>query len=651
MPWPKLTPLQSRFAASLVATILLIILYFALSNPHLAYATDVDALILERHGPPDLTLIDTQEQISVQWDHASIQGENRLDTEDGADIERRAAPGTEALANNVAKLKNIKIGEIQYWVFPKEAVHGPKSPPTPGLPSDISVILDGGTTDPESNSGDSKYSEDPDNVFELNTGATKLSRRSVSVHITANTCLQPELNVTRAAKDTGPPQLELYVSTSKTFDRPGPQYKKNSAVTHKLFDGGYVAVNPDTDGDVYIAVAAPNSTRYSGIYNYEIAASIDAPFHGLDNSSSFLYFVDGDNNAALLQTNDTTREPPESEIYKKWLALDPPPFTLFAHNMNDSAILGLQHSYCGLQNNAQISKKQKSLDVGMTARGIDHKPKQQIYAKGLNSSSVYYGFLAMEGNSTAYGNKVVGGGGKVWKAMNFTTKRENNCAIIYNLKFCSEVAYAVPSSPELKVSQLSEIYDTQAEQLYQNFSYSLQQVSCNAPATEQYSLATNCSQCAGAYKQWLCAVTIPRCQDFSSDLPFLRPRNTGQQFLNGTMLPDDYSGRLNVLTNSSRNPLIDIKIKPGPYKEVLPCQDLCHSLVRSCPASFGFGCPTGQWLNYSYGQRSANGDITCSYLGAAYFLNSGWKFADGMKFIFSFTLVFWGLVWGFSHWN
>ncbi|EFR00845.1 calcium influx-promoting protein ehs1 [Nannizzia gypsea CBS 118893] len=641
MPWPKLTPLQSRFAASLAATILLIILYFALSNPHLAYATDVDALILERHGPPDLILIDTHEQISVQ----------RLDAEDGVDIERRAAPGTEALANNVAKLKNIKIGETQYWVFPKEAVHGPKSPPTPGLPSDISVILSGGTTTPNNNSGDSEDSDDTDNKLELGSRDTKLSRRSVSVYITANTCLQPALNATRAAKDAGPPQLELYVSTSKTFDRPGPQYKDNSAVTHKPFDGGYVAVNPNTDGDVYIAVSAPSSTRYSGIYNYEIAASIDAPFHGLENRTSFLYFVDGDSDAALLQTNDTTREPPESEIYKQWLALDPPPFTLFAHNMNDSAILGLQHSFCGLQNNAQISKKQKSLDVGMTARGMDHKPKQQIYAQGLNRSSVYYGFLAMEGNSTNYGNKVVGGGGKVWKAMNFTTKTENNCAIIYNLKFCSEVAYAVPSSPDLSVTQLSEIYDTQAKQLFQNFSYSLQQVSCNAPATEQYSLATNCTQCAGAYKQWLCAVTIPRCQDFSSDLPFLRPRNTGQQFLNGTVLPDDYSGRLNVLTNSSRNPLIDSKIKPGPYKEVLPCQDLCHSLVRSCPASFGFGCPTGQWLNYSYGQRSANGDITCSYLGAAYFLNSGWKSMDGMKFIFSFTLVFWGLVWGFLHWD
>ncbi|KAG9818558.1 hypothetical protein KCU77_g17340, partial [Aureobasidium melanogenum] len=39
-------------------------------------------------------------------------------------------------------------------------------------------------------------------------------------------------------------------------------------------------------------------------------------------------------------------------------------------------------------------------------------------------------------------------------------------------------------------------------------------------------------------------------------------------------------------TNSSRNPTIIVDtIAPGPYKEVLPCQDLCYSLVRSCPAA------------------------------------------------------------------
>lgn len=128
-----------------------------------------------------------------------------------------------------------------------------------------------------------------------------------------------------------------------------------------------------------------------------------------------------------------------------------------------------------------------------------------------------------------------------------------------------------------------------------------------------------------AYKQWLCAVTIPRCQDFSSTRSFLRPRNTGQKFINGSRLPDGYGGLQNIVSNTSRNPMIDTKIRPGPYKEILPCQDLCHTLVQACPAKLGFQCPVKKWLNDSYGYRSDGGDITCSYLGAAYFLNDAGK--------------------------
>ena len=48
--------------------------------------------------------------------------------------------------------------------------------------------------------------------------------------------------------------------------------------------------------------------------------------------------------------------------------------------------------------------------------------------------------------------------------------------------------------------------------------------------------------------------------------------------------------------------MIDNDIKPGPYKEVLPCKDLCYELVRSCPAALGFACPIeGHGLNFSYG--------------------------------------------------
>lgn len=89
------------------------------------------------------------------------------------------------------------------------------------------------------------------------------------------------------------------------------------------------------------------------------------------------------------------------------------------------------------------------------------------------------------------------------------------------------------------------------------------------------------------------------------------PRSVSQPFLNGTMLNMDdpalnVSNKTYKLMNSSRNPSIDLFIKPGPWKEVLPCEDLCYRLVQSCPAALGFACPTGKWLDYSYGKRQSD---------------------------------------------
>lgn len=191
----------------------------------------------------------------------------------------------------------------------------------------------------------------------------------------------------------------------------------------------------------------------------------------------------------------------------------------------------------------------------------------------------------------------------------------------------------MPSNPDKTPSDLSAIYDSNAASTYQFFNYSLQQIPCDTTSSAQYSLARTCSNCANAYKHWLCAVTIPRCQDFSNDAPYLLPRNTAQAFLNGSTFSSsnnqDTQALLSVsATNSSRNPIIDNQIKPGPYKEVLPCKDLCYDLVQSCPATLGFGCPLeGRGLNVSYGERAPDGSITCSYLGAAYFLNGAGRLA------------------------
>ncbi len=97
--------------------------------------------------------------------------------------------------------------------------------------------------------------------------------------------------------------------------------------------------------------------------------------------------------------------------------------------------------------------------------------------------------------------------------------------------------------------------------------------------------------------------------------------------------------------NSSRNSLIDLEVKPGPYKEVLPCQDLCYMLVQSCPAALGFACPLeNRGLEKSYGVRDPGGAVTCSHPGAAYFLDdAGRDGAKSMMFIFSVVAALWML--------
>jgi calcium channel MID1 len=212
------------------------------------------------------------------------------------------------------------------------------------------------------------------------------------------------------------------------------------------------------------------------------------------------------------------------------------------------------------------------------------------------------------------------------------TLPDGNCAVIFNLTFCSTVSYAVPGNPSTfpNVNGLAAFYDNAAASAYANFDKALQQIPCEISSTGQYSLARTCADCAAAYKAWLCSVTIPRCQDYSNSDPWLQPRNVVQPFPNMTMLDAAFvEASQNVLfLNSSRNPSIDEEVKPGPYKEILPCQDLCYNLVQSCPAAMGFECPRPGMEGFasSYGYRpngSANedGQITCNYPGAAYYLS------------------------------
>lgn len=579
----------------------------------------------------DSSLLDLDDLDDLGTDEYTIQDDIRLT--------KRAGDVVPLGGSNIPGLLNIQASNTTVWHFSNASLWGAKANATPGLPSHI----DDGDT------GDSGT------IYKRQASDSRV------VYISVTTCLQPIWNGT-TNQTSVPPQLTLYVSNSTTNKEPGPSGPAASQVAIKLNEG-FANYSMNATTDVYMSVHAPDMpANFSGIWNYEIAASIDNYYHGAHPDSPFLYLVDTDTHAALLVTNNLTQTNASDPVYQKWMNLTSP-FTVFVQPTADKKLDGMRNSYCGMTH-ANINNASSSIESGMITRGLGHKPKEQFYIQNLNGSTSYFGVLAMEGNSTNTGPGVVGGGGQIWQAVNFKTKADNNCALVFNLTFCHDVAYAVPSNPETYPDQpsLSAVYDSYAAGMYQNFEKSLAQIACNTTLSAQYSPAKNCDDCADAYKQWLCAVTMPRCEDYSSPLPWLQPRNMGQQPINtstsvGSMPnPDMYmriQDQLNqqyapmasapgdsnafrqtygsvAASNSSRNPGIIVdKIQPGPYKEVKPCEDLCFSLVRSCPASLGFGCPDpGRGLEVDYGQRSDDGEVTCSYLGAVYYLNAACGFGN-----------------------
>ncbi|GAB7345402.1 hypothetical protein MBLNU457_3741t3 [Dothideomycetes sp. NU457] len=649
MRLPNLSQLQARFAACLGASIVLLAIYYVLSSPRFAYAAELDIhqeliRVAEDHnwgsieasekaqiflGREDIESDDQQVTLDTEiegqsWVRPQEQVAEEQDEEQEQEqytLLRRATPTATASAlpgSNTAINLNIQPGQTQNWTVANITSWNRKSPLPAGLPSPFG-------------------SANTSSLFVRANGTTQ-------VFISINTCLQPQWNGT--IPQTGsPPQLSMIV-TAPTFTQ---------SVT---LDEGFASVTFNAASSIDITVEAPSLNQdFTGGWNYELAASVDNYYHNVGlNPDPPLYWVDSDTTAALLVTANLTYEDPSSLVYQQWMNSSNP-FIVYVQNAEyDNVMAGVRNSFCGLQN-APIEFTANPQDPqGITSRVkmgmIDRstQPQQQFYVENLNGSATYEAILAMQGNSSARGAGVVGGGGWVSQARYLSTKSDGNCALLYNLSFCSEVAYAVPSNPNTVPSfqQLQALYDGYASSLYQNFTYSLQLIPCNTTSSAQYSLARNCSDCAAAYKQWLCAVTIPRCDDFTSDNEWLHIRNVGQVFYqNDTMLPNSVLQQpfnpmpgapgnspaqqqtliSTFATNQSRNPaLIDDRIMPGPYKELLPCEDLCYSLVQSCPAALGFSCPyPGKGLSAGYNPRdpTAPGNLSCSFLGAAYNLSAG----------------------------
>jgi calcium channel MID1 len=437
MHFPKLTPLQSRFAACLGTSVLLLILYFSLSPAHFAYAAELDSIHNQDHNHHRIPLgHDLDLASNIDWgedgvdpETAEFEGTAQYQADFagmGRDLIGRAPLDTVALKNNEPNELNIAPGETQYYIFEKSSVFGASTPWRTGLPTNISrgdlevVWKRDQVVAQEEENEDEDEDEYDGSVMERSGFIKRQSGDTPSkvIYISVNTCLQPSSNDTTAV----PPQLTLFVSTSDQDKKPGPS--SSDAQSFPLTEG-YVEAKISATGNVYIAVAAPNVTSsFSGQWNYFVAASIDASYYYYNDTTSFVWTIDTDSTSALMATYNLTSEDNSTEtlaLREKWMDT-PAPFNMIVYNQSTPLVNGIRNSYCGLQ---KLDLGGVTVERNMTERGMGSNPKQQFYISGLQPGQKYTGVLTYNGvnsSTSTSGSAVVGGGGQLWRAMDFTTK-------------------------------------------------------------------------------------------------------------------------------------------------------------------------------------------------------------------------------------
>jgi calcium channel MID1 len=117
---PKLTPLQSRFAASLLALALFAIVLWSLSTPHFAYAAQLDdnGAGESRHG-------EDHNWHRIEEERLAADG---IESDDSAGVlevrQEKELDEAPIRQNNAAESLNIDAGQTERWVFSETLLHG-----------------------------------------------------------------------------------------------------------------------------------------------------------------------------------------------------------------------------------------------------------------------------------------------------------------------------------------------------------------------------------------------------------------------------------------------------------------------------------------------------------------------------------------------
>lgn len=412
MPLPKLSPLQSRLAASLAASLTLLLLYFAFSSPHFAYAAEVDSIHPEDHNHERLL-----ERPLLDFDLEEFDLEESGYKPDfvGADrgIIGRASTTDELipLINNQRQTNNIPLGTTVSYIFTNGSVWGNKSTAASAV-TGRSLLEDGA----EMQDGKEDEDEDEETIEGQELKSRDINQRTVYISVTA--CTQPTPADSQAVLPP-PPQLQMYVSSSSANRKPGPGNTPQQMVE---LVGGYGLIEVDATTDVFIGIYGKNDTAYKDVWSAEIAASIDAPFHTYNNDTN-LILVDTDSTSAYLVANDPIKWDGDASDAES-LAKVAVPYVIFASKTNASSIMGLENSYCGLTTKADIvpvgarpGVTADSVKSWLKKRKDETVTEQRISLGTLTKGTQYNAILAVAASQ----NATVGGGGQVFRRAELQT--------------------------------------------------------------------------------------------------------------------------------------------------------------------------------------------------------------------------------------
>lgn len=412
-----LRPPLSRCFAIYVTALLFATLDPIASNPHLTHATGLGFTTKDNRNDLQTWHLSPLADSIKSSSLAQVEKEQNYEP-DFTGFDRSITgrvPGdiegldSKELDNNVPRKSNIGQGHTRNWVFPKNVLFGP---PSTVAREPLPFELAARESSEQDISGDTPDKDGSHDLLKRQDG----SQTTIKVYASLTICNQPSLKG-QSLSEEAQPLLTVYISLSSDNKNPGPGRSDSFFKTEE----GHGAIWFEASGDVFFSVTAAQNPNFDGDYNYELTASIDALYAAYNplmkpstpESEDYFKEVDTDSTSALFVSGNLTT--------------DTPPYSIFVYNMDDPTVQGIQRSFCGLQNKAQIKG---NLLTGPSTSNVDTRIagpdqgfwKQQLYVKDLKPNTTYSAILAVDGNSTNDGGPVVRGGGTVGKSISFHTK-------------------------------------------------------------------------------------------------------------------------------------------------------------------------------------------------------------------------------------